>query len=203
MGTDVLQSEVGHVLTFLREYRENGISSAQTYARDIAEEMEIPMVFPTQRGQKPKRQFPYESQNADSSLTMTPEERFKRDVFLPLVDSAIMGTSVRFKLMESFHSLFGFIYGRKEMKRAVEAGALQKSCKNMEETLGNVDAEELVREVSSAVTAVPEQENTGQQMLSYIYTNNLLDLYPNLSIALRLMLTVPVTVASKRGLSLA
>ena len=51
-----------------------------------------------------------------------------------------------------------------------------------------------MREVSAAVTAVPVQENTGLQMLSYIYTNNLLDLYPNLSIALQLMLTVPVIV---------
>lgn len=33
-------------------------------------------------------------------------------------------------------------------------------------------------------------------MLDYIYKENILDLYPNMSIALRLMLTLPVTVAS-------
>ena len=82
------------------------------------------------------------------------------------------------------------------MKKAMEAGTLEKSCKDMEETLGDMDAEELTREVSAAVTAVPIQENTGLQMLNYIYTSNLLDLYSNLSITLRLMLTVPVNVAS-------
>ena len=56
-------------------------------------------------------------------------------------------------------------------------------------------------EVLAAVTAVLVQENTGLQMLSYIYTNNLLDLYPNLSIALRLMLTVPMTEAGERSFS--
>ncbi|XP_051959987.1 zinc finger MYM-type protein 1-like [Xyrauchen texanus] len=38
VGIDVLQCEVGYVLKFLKEYRENGLSSAQTDARDIAEE---------------------------------------------------------------------------------------------------------------------------------------------------------------------
>ncbi|XP_051953036.1 uncharacterized protein LOC127622912 [Xyrauchen texanus] len=196
VGIDVLQCEVGYVLKFLKEYRENGLSSAQTDARDIVEEMEMPMVFPTSRGRKPKHQFPYESQNLDPSLTVTREEMFRRDVFLPLVDSAITGTSERFKLMETFHGLFGFIYGREEMKRAVESYTLKDSCANIEKTLGDVDAAELVREVSTAVTAVPAKETTGLQILSYIYRNNLVELYPNLSIALRLMMTVPVTVAS-------
>ena len=39
-------------------------------------------------------------------------------------------------------------------------------------------------------------------MLDYIYKENILDLYPNMSIALRLLLTLPVTVASgERGFS--
>lgn len=98
--------------------------------------------------------------------------------------------------MESFYSLFGFIYGREEMKKATQSRTLKDSCVNMERTLGDVDAEDLLREVSAAVSAVPAKETTGLQILSYIYSNNLVELYPNLTIALRLMLTVPVTVAS-------
>ncbi|XP_072895204.1 uncharacterized protein [Hemitrygon akajei] len=68
--------------------------------------------------------------------------------------------------------------------------------------LGNVDAEDLLREVSAAVSAVPAKEITGLQILSYNYSNNLVELHSNLTIALRLMLTVPVTVASgERSLS--
>ena len=52
VGIDVLQYEVGYVLKFLKEYRENGLSSAQKDTRDIAEEMEMPMVFPTTRAPK-------------------------------------------------------------------------------------------------------------------------------------------------------
>ncbi|CAM4705206.1 unnamed protein product [Leuciscus chuanchicus] len=52
VGIDVLQYEVGYVFKFLKEYRENGLSSALTDARDIAEEMEMPVVFPTTQGRK-------------------------------------------------------------------------------------------------------------------------------------------------------
>lgn len=48
------------------------------------------------------------------------------------------------------------------MQKAMEAHTLEKSCKNMEEPLGDVDAEDLVREVLAAVTAVLVQENISQ-----------------------------------------
>ncbi|KAK0147062.1 repressor of the inhibitor of the protein kinase [Merluccius polli] len=153
VGIDVLQHEVEYVLKFLKKYRENDLLSAQTDARDIAEEMGMPMVFPTAQIRKPKRQFQYESQICLASFM---EER----------------------------------------KKAIQSRTLKDSCVNMEKTLGDVDAGDLLREVSAAVNAVPAKETTGLQILSYIYSNNLVELYPNLSIALRLMVTVPVTVAT-------
>lgn len=66
----------------------------------------------------------------------------------------------------------------------------------MEKTLSDVDAEDLVRKVSAAVTAVMAKETTGLQILSYIYINDLVELYPTLNIVLRLMVTMPVTEAS-------
>lgn len=49
VGIDVLQRKVEYVLKFLKESRENGLSSTQTDARDIAEEMGMPVVFHTAR----------------------------------------------------------------------------------------------------------------------------------------------------------
>ncbi|KAF0043630.1 hypothetical protein F2P81_004967 [Scophthalmus maximus] len=46
----------------------------------------------------------------------------------------------------------------------------------MEKTLSDVDAEDLVRKVSAAVTAVMAKETTGLQILSYIYINDLVEL---------------------------
>lgn len=42
----------------------------------------------------------------------------------------------------------------------------------------------------------PTDISSPSEMLDYIYKENILDLYPNMSIALRLLLTLPVTVAS-------
>lgn len=54
----------------------------------------------------------------------------------------------------------------------------------MERTLGVVDAEDLLRELSAAVNDMPAKETTGLQILGYIYSNNLAELYPYLSIAI-------------------
>lgn len=42
----------------------------------------------------------------------------------------------------------------------------------------------------------PTDISSPSEMLDYIYKDDILDLYPNMSIALRLLLTLPVTVAS-------
>ncbi len=54
--------------------------------------------------------------------------------------------------------------------------------------LGNVDAK---GEVSAAVSAVPSGEITGLRILGYIYSSIFNGLYPILSTAVRLMVTVP------------
>ncbi len=51
--------------------------------------------------------------------------------------------------------------------------------------------------MKAAVSTVQAKGATNLDILNYIYSKNVLDLYPNLSIALQLMVTVPVTVASK------
>ncbi len=56
-----------------------------------------------------------------------------------------------------------------------------------------MDAEDFYHEMSAAVSAEPAKEITGLQILSYIHSNNLVELYPKFSIALWLMVTVPGT----------
>lgn len=51
-------------------------------------------------------------------------------------------------------------------------------------------------EIIGAVRSLSRHIATPLEMLNYIYRENVLDIYPNLSIALRLLLTLPVTVAS-------
>lgn len=58
------------------------------------------------------------------------------------------------------------------------------------------DAGDLKQEIFGTVRAFPPHISSPLQMLDYVYNENILDIYPSLSIALRLMLTHPVTGAS-------
>ncbi|MBN3271064.1 ZMYM5 protein, partial [Polyodon spathula] len=60
----------------------------------------------------------------------------------------------------------------------------------------DIDSQDLVLEVRAAVIVFPGHISSSAEMLDYIYKENLLELYGNLSIALQLLLTLPVTVAS-------
>ena len=69
------------------------------------------------------------------------------------------------------------------MRKAVSEGTLGVSCKKMEVETEDVDATDLEREVTAAVRSFPSL-STPTDMLNYIFRENLLDCYPNFSIAL-------------------
>ena len=79
---------------------------------------------------------------------------------------------------------------------------LEECCHKLEQKMDDVDAEDLKIEVKSAVRSFPTHISFPSEMLVYIYKESILDVHPNLSIPLRLLLTLPVTVASgKRSFS--
>lgn len=55
---------------------------------------------------------------------------------------------------------------------------------------------DMILEVRAAVHVFPNHISTPDEILNYIYRENLLELHGNLSIALHLLLTLPITVAS-------
>ena len=62
--------------------------------------------------------------------------------------------------------------------------------------MGDVDSHELHLELLRFTESCPENLETALDCLNYIHKSGLGIIYPNLSIALRLLLTVPISVAS-------
>ncbi len=93
--------------------------------------------------------------------------------------------------MEIFFKLYGFLYSIEIMRSTENEGKLDECCHRLEQKL-----DDLKLEVKGAVRSFPMHITSPIEMLDYIYKENILDIYPNLSIALRLLLTLPVTVAS-------
>lgn len=127
----------------------------------------------------------------------TPDEQFRREFILPLVDTALNSLNDRFVKMEEVYGLFSFLFSKENMKQSSLTGQLTEKCKNLEKTLHDVDSEDLVLEIRAAIHTFPDSvASSPGRMLDYIYREQLLDLYGNLSIALRLLVTLPATVAS-------
>jgi hypothetical protein len=59
-----------------------------------------------------------------------------------------------------------------------------------------VDAYELHHEIVRFINVCPPSNQTALDCLNYIHLYRLDDIYPNLSISLRILLTVPISVAS-------
>ncbi|XP_065663687.1 zinc finger MYM-type protein 1-like [Hydra vulgaris] len=192
---DILASEIKATNTFLYEYRETGFTDAHIKAQEIAEELGIEKVFPTVRLRK-KKMYSYEC--ADE--TRQPEHQYKADFFLPLIDMSIASVKERFEQVSIFTNLFDFLYRSESLIKACNENSLTVFCTNLQTKLGDIDSEDLEMELKRFVIVVQEDKNTNLKsaydFLNYVYKEELQETYSNLVIALRIILTSPVTVAS-------
>uniref|UniRef100_A0A8C6WU32 TTF-type domain-containing protein n=1 Tax=Neogobius melanostomus TaxID=47308 RepID=A0A8C6WU32_9GOBI len=181
VSVETVRKEITAVTEFLQDFREHGFNAAVTDAREIAAGTEVEMSWPEVRRRQTQQ---------------TAEELFKTEFFLHLIDTALVTVRERFSHLETFYELYGFLYSSEIMKSTVQNGRLAESCYRLQQTTDDVDAEDLNMEITRAVRAFPTTISSPFEMLNHIYKENVLDVYPNLSIALRLLLTLPVTVAS-------
>nr|XP_055031053.1 zinc finger MYM-type protein 1-like [Misgurnus anguillicaudatus] len=193
VSVETVRKEIRAVKEFLQDFRNEGLNSAKTEAREIAEKLEVEMSWPEVRQRRKAKQFDYEGTEQTQS---TAEELFERQFFLPLIDTALVTVKDRFSKMEIFYELYGFLYSLDTMKSTEKEGKLDECCQRLEQKMDDIDAQDLQLEVKGAVRSFPTHISSPLEMLDHIYKENILDIYPNLSIALRLLLTLPVTVAS-------
>uniref|UniRef100_H3BBT2 HAT C-terminal dimerisation domain-containing protein n=1 Tax=Latimeria chalumnae TaxID=7897 RepID=H3BBT2_LATCH len=120
------------------------------------------------------------------------------------LDTAIISIQNRFQQFKIYEENFGFHYNISSLK-GWENVHLMDQCKLLHNHLlhdpdsmsseSDIDAIELCEELQILSSLVPENY-TAQEVLQFIHSNNLNGIYPNISIALRILLTIPVTVAS-------
>lgn len=110
----------------------------------------------------------------------TAEELFKREFFLHLVDTASATLREWFSNMQAFFDLYGFLYSSEILRSTIQRGKLEECCRKMEGAIDDVNAGDLKMELEEAARSFPPHATSP----------------PNVSIALRHLLTLPVTVAS-------
>jgi hypothetical protein len=126
--------------------------------------------------------------------------------FIPLVDQAISSLKTRFEQYEGYQKIFGFLFTSEKM-RSLDNDSLKSSCDNLEAALkeketdsianenrkSDIDANELYVELKLLRDFIPKENMGPVEVLSFLKRHGC---FPNASIAYRVLLTIPVTVAS-------
>lgn len=140
--------------------------------------------------------FDYEGE--DEPVSDSAEKIFKIDYFYRIVDCAIQSIRNRFQQMASYNTMFGFLYDLKEMKRIDDKELIQK-CKDLEKVLNLEDdkdicGNELFTELKILRNLLPPKVETAAGVLRFMH--RIQNPFPNAFIAYRILLTIPITVAS-------
>ena len=188
-----METEIQATEKFLQNYRTTGYDSAATSAVEIAQELDIDPSFPPSRSGKKRRLFDYQGEEEQRA---TLELKFKSNFFYPLVDQAMMSIKEHFNLLREVSSAFSILYTRNKLLLVQQENALLTCCKEFQKKFGDID--ETSAELQRFVLILQKKcnLNTAQDFLNYLLKTHLFELYPNVYIALRILLTCPVTVAS-------
>jgi hypothetical protein len=190
MHIDVAIDQLECLISYFKTYRENGFASVMISSKEIATIMEIEHVFCEKRVSRRKKQF---DEDDNDETTQSAEKSFRIDYFLYIVDQAISSIQSRFEQFRIYENIFGFLFNFKKLKSLDDDG-LQNKCLNLEGFLKNdLDGLDLFSELKVLKEILQIEESALIDILYYIKR---LDYFPNACIAYRILLTIPVTVAS-------
>ncbi|XP_039373733.1 zinc finger MYM-type protein 1-like [Mauremys reevesii] len=191
---------------WLKMYREKGFQEVLTGANELAKDLDVTPVFQTKRLHKRKKQFEYES--ADEPFS-DPKEAYRVQCFNQVLDKALQSLEPRFEQLQKHESLFGFLCKFKNLpkdtirKAAADLELALTDVKLVQEneqvsTVKSVDINGymLCEELEALKPIISSDCTNPLKILQFLAYNNRSTGFPNLFIAIRIFLTIPVTVAS-------
>ena len=194
MLIDIAIDQVKELISFFENYREIGFTQAMITAKEIAIEMEIDPVFQVKRQIRRKRHF---DENVNEETTQSVEESFRINYFLYIIDQAIGSLKKRFEQYKAYEDIFGFLFGSEKLN-SLDDNHLKDCCDHLEiilkhEIFSDLDGKDLFGELKILREVLPKEIKTTIDILNFLKIRNC---FPNACIAYRILLTIPVTVAS-------
>lgn len=130
---------------FLKTFRENGLAEAIISAKEIAKELEMETSFPKKRRGRMKQVSKEDSNHEEESA----EDIYRREVFLPLVDSVTISLNERTNQLKHHQDVLGFLYNLNSLPTKDE---LKKCCLGLEDFLtvggvSDINGRELCNEI--------------------------------------------------------
>lgn len=186
--------------TFLKSMRtEESLNSAIIDAKELAEILDANPDFEREthiRPRKIKKQFDYEQQDEPVPSGIV---SFKVNFYYAVLDVAIASFDERFQQMKSHSDNFSFLYDIHGIAHLSKI-ELEKNCLNLQKILTHgeecdIDGQEIHQELIILSQMIPS-ETTPVNALNYITKNKLINTFPNVFVSLRILLTLPISVAS-------
>ena len=143
------------------------------------------------RRRKRKRFFNEPEQNLEKQSC--PKEKYKQEVFNKIFECAIIALKDRFNVFNAGFIPFSFLFDIKKLS-TVTTDVWKSNCIALETKLTEngkiyISGEELSFELTSLSSRFTENLDP-ENPLKYLYANDLNEIYANLSIALRIHLTL-------------
>ncbi|XP_066375027.1 uncharacterized protein [Miscanthus floridulus] len=193
---DSTLKQIEGVISYFKKYRDTGLSASIETAKSIASSLDVEPTFPTKHKGKRKKQFD-EQDDETEELQRSAIDDFNDDYFLVIVDYAIVLLTSRFDQLKEFEKIFGFLFNLENLK-SLDHSDLRDCCTTFVNTFSHdnksdVELDDLFSELKVLQVTLPDQLMSASEILHFVKDA---DCYPNASIAYRILLTIPVTVAS-------
>ncbi|XP_022160852.1 zinc finger MYM-type protein 1-like [Myzus persicae] len=195
MDIEMASSLLDNCVKYINKYRETGYADASNSSKEIAESLGIDPIIKEVRVRRKKTFF---DENNDQDFSIGAEERFKRDFFYTLVDTVRESIKEIFTQFENHKQLWGFLYN---LEKLPSSEHLLACCKDLHGALSegdsaDINSVELYSELKHLSTLLPIGKGSPKSALQFIHDMKLVDVFPYTWISLRILLTIPVTVAS-------
>ncbi|XP_040362733.1 uncharacterized protein LOC112166403 [Rosa chinensis] len=195
MQINVAIAEVKGLIAWLDKFRETSFIDAIITAKEIAAALDVDPVFQEKRPIQRKRFF--DESGSEPSPSSSGQESFRVHYFLYIVDQAKGSLNRRFEQYQHYDDIFGFLFTL-ETLNSLNDNDMKTACIHLETVLrhgesSDVDGEYLFRELKLLREILPKQRMTTIDILNFLQERNTC---PVVRLVYRILLTVPVTVAS-------
>ena len=193
MQVDVALSLLRKTERELRDYLATGFLSAQTLAKEICESMNVEAVLQQKRMRSTKRHFSYGSSDESLSDAL---KKLEVTFFNVVVDVANSALQERFVTLENVGEKFRVLLTFQSLSNE----ELTEKCEALSSMLhyeghSDLDGRQLAHELKN-LPDLPSKTITQLELLVFIHEKDLTEIYSNLWTALRISITLPVTVAT-------
>lgn len=195
MLIDIAMKQIEGLIKYFEDYRNTGFADTMIKAKEIATEMGVDHEFYVPR--KITRKIFFDETRDVEDTTQSHEESFRVNYFLFIVDQVSASLKTRFENYKAYEDIFGFLCGSVNLS-SLDDARLKACCDRLEtalkhESSSDIDANDLFGELQVIRMILPAEQMTAVETLRFLKRQGC---FPVACIAYRILLTVPVNVAT-------